>query len=35
MRRMCAAGCLRFVTSHDAQIEILPWGPTNGSRGRG
>jgi quercetin dioxygenase-like cupin family protein len=24
---MCAAGCLRFVTSNEAEIEVLPWGP--------
>ena len=24
---MCAAECLRFVTSRDAQVEVLPWGP--------
>jgi quercetin dioxygenase-like cupin family protein len=27
MGAMCAAGCLRFVTSADAEVEILPWGP--------
>ena len=24
---MCAASCLRFVTSADAEVEVLPWGP--------
>jgi quercetin dioxygenase-like cupin family protein len=24
---MCAEHCLRFVTSRDAQVEVLPWGP--------
>lgn len=24
---MCDAHCLRFVTSADAQVEVLPWGP--------
>jgi quercetin dioxygenase-like cupin family protein len=24
---MSAAACLRFVTSRDAQVEVLPWGP--------
>src|SRR6187455_3144039 len=24
---MSAAACLRFVTSRDAQVEALPWGP--------
>ena len=24
---MCAEHCLRFVTSAEAQVEVLPWGP--------
>ena len=24
---MSAAACLRFVTSRDAEVEVLPWGP--------
>src|SRR5262245_63550623 len=26
-RRMCLARCLRFVTSAEAEVEELPWGP--------